>query len=278
MDSELRSGDFCFSLCITTSLVPFGAFLIRQRPTTMGLPTNLLDMRKKICYSCTCDPASRRNPLASSSTQSGNGACDFKIEAQLMRHSNILYTYVQRRIPAGLRSTVSPEDILQEVWMVAANKIADSQRSDEVGAWLMNATKNKLADAIKRAVAVKRGGRNRFEYNVRPASSSGLEPFALAASTQRTPSSEDAAREAASAVRCAVRVLPSEYREAVTLRYLDEESVPAIALRMRNTVPATRGLLYRGIRMLRRRLGPAWRFFSDDGSVNTNGGSRHDDQ
>lgn len=162
--------------------------------------------------------------------------------------------------------------------MVAANNMRGLQRSDEVGAWLMNATKNKLADAIKRAVAAKRGGRKRFEYNVRPASSSGLEPLALAESRQRTPSSEDAAREAACAVRSAVQVLPGKYREAVTLRYLHEESVSVIARRMRSTVPATRGLLYRGIRMLRKHLGPAWRFFSDDGSVDTDHGSRQDDQ
>ncbi len=211
-------------------------------------------------------------------THDGTGACDFEIEARLMRHSNALYTYLEKRIPAGLRRTISPEDILQEVWMVAANKIGGLQHSDEVGAWLMNATKNKLADAIKRAIAVKRGGKERFEYSVTSAGSSELEPFTFAASGQRSPSSEDAAREAASAVRSALQRLPDRYREAVTLRYFDEESVSAIASRMRSTVPTTRGLLYRGVRMLRKRLGAAWRFFSDDGSFDTDHGSCHHDQ
>jgi RNA polymerase sigma-70 factor, ECF subfamily len=214
--------------------------------------------------------------MASPSTQTGDRDLDFKIEAQLMRHSETLYAYVQRKIPAGLRGTISPEDILQEVWMVAANKINGIQRSDEVAAWLMNATKNKLADAIKRALAIKRGGREQFEYAVRPASSSGLGPLELAESGQRTASSEDAAREAASAVRSAVGFLPAQYREAVAMRYLDEESVPVIARRMQSTVPATRGLLYRGIRMLREHLGPAWRYFSDERSVDTDLGARQD--
>lgn len=216
--------------------------------------------------------------MASASTQTGDSACDFKVEAQLMRHSNTLYAYLEKKIPAGLRRIISPEDILQEVWMVAANKTRGLQHSDEVGAWLMNATKGKLADVIKRAVAAKRGGRTRFEYNVRPASSSGLDPFALAESNQRTPSSEDAAREAGCAVRNAVRVLPGRYREAVSLRYLDEKPVSVIARHMRSTVPATRNLLYRGMRMLREHLGPAWRFFSDDGSVDTDHGPRHHDR
>ena len=216
--------------------------------------------------------------MASAPTQAGSSLCDLAIETQLMRHSSTLHTYLKKRIPVGLRRVISPEDIMQDVWMVAANKIGGIQRSDEVGAWLMKATKNMLADAIKRAVAAKRGGRMRLDYNVRPASSSGLEPLALAESTQRTPSSEDAAREAAYAVRSAVRLLPDRYREAVTLRYLQEESVSVVARRLRSTVPATRGLLYRGIRIMRKHLGPAWRFFSDDGSVGTDHGSRHDDR
>lgn len=216
--------------------------------------------------------------MASEPNQTVDSACDFKIEAQLMRHSDTLYAYLEKKIPEGLLRIISPEDILQEVWMVAAINMRNLQGSDEVGAWLMNATKQKLADAIKRAVRVKRGGRTQFEYNVRPASSSGWEPFALAESRERTPSSEDAAREAACAVRSAVRVLPDRYREVVTLRYLHEQSISGIARCMRSTVPATRSLLYRGMRMLRERLGPAWRFFSDDGSVDTDHGSRDHDQ
>lgn len=216
--------------------------------------------------------------MASDPNLTVDSACVFRIEAQLMRHSDTLCAYLEYRIPKGLRRIISPEDILQEVWMVAANNLRGLQRSDEVRAWLLNATKQKLADAVKTAIRAKRGGKTRFEYNVRPAGSSGLDPFALADSGQRTPSSEDAAREAACAVRSAVRFLPDLYREAVMLRYLHEQSISAIAARMHITETTTRSRLYHGIRILRHRLGPAWRFFSDAGSVSSDPGSPNHDQ
>lgn len=212
--------------------------------------------------------------MAIAPAHTADSAYDSQIEVLLMRHSNMLHAYLERKIPLRLRRVLSPEDILQEVWFVAAKKLRGIDPSQNVGAWLMRATKFQLADAIKSAVAVKRGGATQLQHNMRPDSSSALDPLAKAASKQLTPSGENAAKEAALAVRSAVLQLPERYREAVTQRYLNGEPVSVVAKRMRRTVPAIRGLLYHGIRILRGHLGPAWRFFSDDGSANIDHGAR----
>ena len=78
----------------------------------------------------------------------------------------------------------------------------------------------------------------------------------------RSPSSAEAAIEAKHAIHAALTSLPPPYRRAVTLHFLESFPPHEVARIMNKSVGAVRGLLYRGVRMLRAKMGPADHWFS----------------
>ncbi len=104
-----------------------------------------------------------------------------------------------------------------------------------------------------------------MEREARRRTTSYLELFARVTSKQRTPSSEDAANEAVHAVQITLGTLPDNYRCAITMCHIDGHSRAEVAEAMGKTYHAVNSLLYHGLRMLRERLGPAERFFSNGG-------------
>lgn len=198
--------------------------------------------------------------------QDGRTISELELQTLLMERVDRLQEYIARRIPADIRRVVGPEDVLQEVWVAVFRGIGSFQAdgADGFDRWLTTVTQRKLLDVIRDARRLKRGGGRQFDHNVQRRTSSYLDLFARISSGNRTPSSEDAACEAAHAVQIALCSLPEDYRAAITLRHLHGRAPAAIAKAMSKTQPAVRGLLYRGLLMMRERMEPAGRFFSDD--------------
>ncbi|MBI3836125.1 MAG: sigma-70 family RNA polymerase sigma factor [Planctomycetes bacterium] len=187
-----------------------------------------------------------------------------ELQIRLMEREEAIHNFVERRIPRGVRSVVSAEDVLQEIWF-AAYKSAKSlapEGSDSLERWLYAVAKGIIISRIRHARRLKRGGAA-VQHRVEARSSSWLELFPRLRAPGRSPSSEQGAKEAAHAVKVAIDSLPQEYRQAVTLHHIKGMSRAQIAEAMRKSPAAVHGILYRGLATLRRSLGPVSRFFSD---------------
>lgn len=200
-------------------------------------------------------------------SQNGQATSDSELQALLMGQAERLHAYVGRRIPADVQRVVAVEDVLQEVWLAAFQGFANftARGPNAFDRWLTKIAETKLIDAIRRVRRLKRGRGHRIEHEARSRSASYLDLFARVASKQRTPSSEEAAREATHAVQIALCSLPDNHQQAIRMRHIDGLPHAEVADAMEKSCPAINSLLYRGMRMLRDQLGPAGRFFSHGG-------------
>lgn len=200
-------------------------------------------------------------------SENGQTINDWELQVLLMERAERLHKYVQRRLPADVQGIVAPEDILQEMWLAVFRGIANfrADAPDALDRWLTKIAERKLIDAIRSARTVKRGGGHRIEHEARCRTTSYLALFARVVSKQRTPSSEDAAREATHAVQIALCSLPDDCQLAVRMRHIEGRPRAEVAEAMEKSRPAINSLLFHGLRMLRDQLGPAGRFFSNGG-------------
>lgn len=237
-----------------------------QKVTVLGgfAPNSPVALKKPAIFR-TYGSNERLMTMGHDPTLSGNGVSAAELQALLMERAQGLHAYVRRRIPADLQRMIAAEDVLQDVYLGLFRAIdrISVDGSSLFDRRLMKTTQRKLLDTIRNARRLKRGGGQKFQNEARPQSASYLDLFARVARDQRTPSSEGAAREACSAVQIALCSLPEDYRAAITLRHIDGCSPPAVAQVMDKTCPAIDALLYRGLKMLRARLGPPGKFFSD---------------
>ena len=190
---------------------------------------------------------------------------DLTLQRCLLSRASRLRIYVNSKIPAKLKGFMTAEDILQEVWIDAFRGVSRLRGNDaeDFDRWLMTITNRKLVDALRAALAVKRGGRTPIVGEAQNRRSSIVDLFARIASPQATPSRETSTKEATDAVRIALACLSDDRGSAIRMRHIDGLSVPEIAKLMQRTVPSVHSLLFHGLRELRGRLGSAEKFFSD---------------
>lgn len=188
-----------------------------------------------------------------------------ELQVCLAGRAEALREYVAHRIPAPLRRTLCPEDVLQEVWIAAFRDHARVRLvgPDALERWVATIANRKLIDAIRHARRIKRGRDWRCiaESDKRTASFVAL--VDLVAPGNRTPSRDSSAKEAAQAVRVALAGLPEDWRRAVWMRHIEGRTPAEMAAAMHRTLPAVNSLVFRGLQELRTRLGHAGKFFSD---------------
>lgn len=126
------------------------------------------------------------------------------------------------------------EDVVQETFMAAVREIRGGAAVREPTAWLFGLARHKLFDQFR---AEAREERRLSLVWQAPKEDPEWQP------------SEELARERTLA---ALAVLPASQRHALTLRYLDEMSVPEIATALGRSVHATESLLARGRDAFRR--------------------------
>lgn len=196
------------------------------------------------------------------------------LQEVLLSRAPLLRQAIEKKIPLRLRTAISPDDVLQEVWITAfgQQQSLTDNRPESVDAWLLSMADRRLIDAMRAATRVKRGDRNAAALNVDLRARSFVTLFELARARNRTPSREAAATEAVTAVRIALASMPDSNRRALWLHYIEGRSRKQVATLMGRTPSAVNGLLFRGLQLLRDRMGHARRFFSD--AVSDDGSKR----
>jgi len=183
----------------------------------------------------------------------------------LYRHHGRLATEVGGKLPADLQGSVSAEDIVQETFVVAFQRIGsfNPQDHERFYSWLAVIARNRLMDAIKAHRADKRGG-GRVVAATAP--STGDEEVVLLlemlAAHSRTPSRSAANHEAAQAIQQALDEVSEDYAKALRMRYLEGLPVAEVAARMNRSEGAIHMLCHRGLEALRQVLGDASRFLT----------------
>ena len=138
------------------------------------------------------------------------------------------------------------EDLLQDTYLLAFRSLDRLAEPAGFRAWLLTIAHNVAFDAARRAARHKRtpGGRaESAELDRLPGRDPGPAAEASRAEQRRT-------------VLAALASLPEEYRHPLALRYLAGADYETICTQLGLSNGSLRGLLHRGLQMLRRRLPP----------------------
>lgn len=133
----------------------------------------------------------------------------------------------------------SAEDLVQETYLRAFRAVGQISDPGGFRAWLMTIGQSVLIDSFRRAGAQRRSPPPR-------ASQEALE-------NAPAPANDDAIHaDTREKVRVILQSLPEEYRLPLTLRYIDGADYESIQMQLGLTPGSLRGILYRGLQLLRR--------------------------
>src|SRR6516162_6828689 len=141
--------------------------------------------------------------------------------------------------------THQAEDLLQETLLRAYHAFGQLKSAQTLRSWLLTIAHNVLTDAVRREGRQKRAAPPRMSAEV------------LSSVPGRVPPPEEEAERAEERqeVLRVLRGLPEEYRLPLTLRYIAGADYGAIETQLGLSNGSLRGLLHRGLKMLRTRLG-----------------------
>ena len=151
-----------------------------------------------------------------------------------------LYDRYARMVHGILLARVPPRevnDLVQEVFLSALRQLHALRDVSRFGAWLGTITRNRANDYFRKSIP---------ENNlIEPADDDQFE----------SPSTNHAAEQEAAAILAVIRSLPEAYREPLILRLVEGMTGPEIAARTGLTHGSVRVNLYRGMQLLREKLG-----------------------
>jgi RNA polymerase sigma factor (sigma-70 family) len=189
-----------------------------------------------------------------------------RLEALLIACAPAVCDYLDRKTPSSLRSLISTDDILQEVYK-GVIQVAEGLECNDPASFtrlLIHHADCRLVDAIRGARAIRRGGKVRLIRANHDYKTSMAILFSRLTSREPTPSRVVSFQEAATAVEEALRDLPEDQRQALMLHDFEGCPPPEIAQRMNRTVASIRSLVFRARKMLRQRLGHREKYLSGD--------------
>jgi RNA polymerase sigma-70 factor (ECF subfamily) len=123
------------------------------------------------------------------------------------------------------------DDLVQDVFMIAMQRIATLRDSGAFGAWLAAIARNRATDHFRRTP-----------------------PTIEVALTDEVGGRMDPDRTEALAALAVIKTLPEAYRETLVLRLVEGMTGPEIAARTGLTPASVRVNLHRGMKQLRERL------------------------
>ena len=135
------------------------------------------------------------------------------------------------------------EDLVQETFLIAWQKIRQVTEPAGFRPWLLKVLHSCVVDSIRREGRKKRSGPRAASDEVLRLADASPPPNQSAESREE--------RERALSV---LRSLPEEYRQVLTLRYLAGADYETISRQLALTNGSLRGLLHRGLAMLRGQL------------------------
>jgi RNA polymerase sigma-70 factor (ECF subfamily) len=136
------------------------------------------------------------------------------------------------------------EDLLQETWLLAFRGLGKLKEAGSLRSWLLTIAQNVLAEAVRRQSRVKRT----------PPPRAGCEALAKVTCSEPSPEQVSERAETRGQVLAVLRSLPEEYRLPLTLRYILEADYETIETQLGLSNGSLRGLLNRGLKLLRSRL------------------------
>jgi RNA polymerase sigma-70 factor (ECF subfamily) len=136
------------------------------------------------------------------------------------------------------------EDLTQETWILAYRALPRLNDSNRLRPWLLAIAQNVLAEALRRQSRQKRAAPARVGNHVLPDLPSPIPSPALDA--------EQA--DLNHQVLACLRSLPEDYRLPLTLRYVMGADYETIETQLGLSNGALRGMLQRGLKLLRARL------------------------
>jgi RNA polymerase sigma-70 factor (ECF subfamily) len=139
------------------------------------------------------------------------------------------------------------EDLLQETLMVAYRSLHQISEPAHFRGWLLTIAHNTAIDAARKQSRLKRH-----------APHAPAVALAGVAGPSPAPDEEAEREEERQQVLSVLRSLPEEYRLPLTLRYIGGADYETIGMQLGLTNGSLRGLLHRGLKLLRAQLGDHW--------------------
>lgn len=169
----------------------------------------------------------------------------------LLQRVDFAQRYLQRRIPRRMRRLISADDVLQDAWISAFRSSGTfiAVSSDAFDRWFMTIVRSRLLNAVRYANQAIRCPDRLLETGDRSGSYMNL--LARLTDSGKTASSQCAGQEALQAMRLAMSALPEDYRQVITLHYIDGQTHADVATVMNKSKDAVRALLYRGVLQLK---------------------------
>ncbi len=138
------------------------------------------------------------------------------------------------------------EDLLQETWLLAYRGLGRLKEAGSLRSWLLTIAQNVLAEAGRRQSRQKRSAPPR----------AGFDALTRVPCSELSPDQDAERAETRGQVLAVLRSLPEEYRLPLTLRYILEADYETIETQLGLSNGSLRGLLNRGLKLLRTRLEP----------------------
>jgi RNA polymerase sigma-70 factor (ECF subfamily) len=173
-------------------------------------------------------------------------------------HRRQLFAFVDRQLGAGLRRKLEPDDILQEVSAEAIRALPQIEFGDrDPFSWLCQIAERKIIDSHRRFFAAQKRDAGR-EVGLSSGSDTanpggGLINMLVASMTTASQAFSRNVKEAR--LQEAIQQLPSDQREALRLRYVENLPSKEIAERIGKSDAAVRVMLTRSLKKLQEILG-----------------------
>lgn len=162
-----------------------------------------------------------------------------------------------------LRARLEPEDIVQETYVAAWPKLAESdfENFGAFVAWLKTIARNKVID-IRRGLLAEKKGANRQISRAGGKTSSYVDLLNRVASPKSTPSSGVARHEALARMAGQMWRLPEDHRSVIQWRFIQGLPVAEVAQRMKRSEPAIHMLCHRALKKLQQLMGSPSKYLS----------------
>ncbi len=172
----------------------------------------------------------------------------------LEQYADYLRLLARLQIDPTLRSRLDPSDVVQQTLLIAHERFGQFRGGTdaELAAWLRVILVTILAKASRRFHGQKAERAISLEKAVEE-SSARLEAWLVR--DESTPSHKASRAEQLRLLAEALASLPDDQRDAIEMHNLQGFTVPEVARRMNKTVASVTGLLYRGSKALRLRMG-----------------------
>lgn len=176
--------------------------------------------------------------------------------ALLREYAGPLERYVSRHLPADVSGQFDLQDVLQEIYLEAFQRIDQFVEIDSssIQRWLMTIARHQIVDLMRHHRALKRGGGARATGNDLTNSREVIPMLQELAIYERTPSQSALSHEQHLLVQTALERIRPLYREVLHLRYLAALPIEEIAQRLNRGSQAVQMLCYRALKELRREL------------------------